>query len=75
MEVEIEIYNNISKYYLLYNGDKNLIIQNILIFHRPNNRLCLKYIAHVEHYISNICNLKQTIQNVSNEIPFHTFQV
>ncbi len=68
MDFDIEIYKNINKYYILYQGDKNLIIQNILIFYRPNNRLCLKYISHVENFFFYTSELKKTIQNVK-EIP------
>ena len=64
---DINIYNNISNYYIQHNGNKNLIISNILIYIK-NNNMRISYINHLDLYINTINIQKETMQNVKNNI-------
>ncbi len=64
---DINIYNNISNYYIQYNGNKNLIITNILL-NIKDNLTRIKYINHIDLYISVIEMQKKSIEEIKNNI-------
>ncbi len=70
---DINIYNHISDYYILYNKDKNLIVSHILI-HIKNNHMRILYINHLDLYISNMEILKKSVEEIKNNINIYDIE-
>jgi hypothetical protein len=66
-DFDINIYNHISDYYSEKNGDKNLIISNILI-NIKNNQMRILYINHLDLYIHNINIQKETLKEIKENM-------
>lgn len=69
---EPHIYNTVSEWYILYNGDKNRMITHVLVNIKDNNER-IKYIDHIDFYIVIMDTQKEVIKNTSEL--HNTYQV
>lgn len=64
---DLIIYNEVSLYYIDAQGDKNLMISNLLL-NIKDNKTRISYIHHIDLYIYNLNIQKETIQEIRENI-------